>query len=149
MVKPQQNEVKITADAAIFEDQEASGIGLIARDHYGRLLLAKTRCYREVMQPSLVEAIAIKEALSWAKNWSDTAVTIESDCLVVVQLIRSATPMRSRLGQVVMECRELIYELNNVKLYFIKRSANMSAHELAHVAHMYPDRIFDWGLFQS
>ncbi|XP_074374335.1 uncharacterized protein LOC141714732 [Apium graveolens] len=135
----------ITADAAIFEDQEASGIGLIARDHYGRLLLAKTRCYREVMQPSLVEAIAIKEALSWAKNWSDTAVTIESDCLAVVQLIRSATPMRSRLGQVVMECRELIYELNNVKLYFIKRSVNMSAHELAHVAHMYPNRIFDWG----
>lgn len=52
--------------------------------------------------------------------------------------------MRSRLGQVVMKCRVLLGELNNVKLYFIKRSASMSAHELAHVAHMYPDRVFDW-----
>lgn len=43
-----------------------------------------------------------------------------------------------------MECRVLLGELNNFKLYFIKRSVNMSAHELAHVAHMYPDRVVDW-----
>ena len=72
-----------------------------------------------------------------------TMVTIESDCLVVVQMIRSSAPMRSRIGQVVQECREIIKEANNLKLYFIKRSANMLAHELAHVSHMYPDRSFD------
>ena len=65
-----------------------------------------------------------------------TMVTIESDCLVVVQMIRSSAPMRSRIGQVVQECREIIKEANNLKLYFIKRSANMPAHKLAHVSHM-------------
>ena len=52
--------------------------------------------------------------------------------------------MRSRVGQVVEECRSMIRSMNNIKLYFVKRSANMSAHELARVSHMYPDRSFDW-----
>ena len=72
------------------------------------------------------------------------AATVESDCQVTIQLIRSSVPMRSRLGKVVEDCREFLRNYNNVKLYFIKRSANMSAHELAHVSHMYPDRTFDW-----
>lgn len=91
-IKPQYNEVKITADAAIVEDHGASSIGLIVRDHEGHLLLACTRCFRDIMNPTLVEAIAIKEALSWAKEWPNNTVTIESDCLVVVQMIRSNTP---------------------------------------------------------
>lgn len=44
----------------------------------------------------------------------------------------------------IVECRKLVKDLNNVELYFVKRSANMVAHELARVAHMYPDRVFDW-----
>ncbi|KAL8116144.1 hypothetical protein AgCh_022590 [Apium graveolens] len=142
--KPQHNAVKITVDAAIFEDQGASGLGAIVRNHDGHLILAKTRCFNEVMNPLLAEAIAVREALSWTKEMLWNNNIIESDCLIVVQMIRSATSMRSRLGKVIEECRVLIQELNNVTLYFIRRSANMSAHELAHVSHMYPDRIFDW-----
>ncbi|KAL8113726.1 hypothetical protein AgCh_020862 [Apium graveolens] len=97
------------------------------------------------MNPTLAEVLAIKEALSWTKDWMEKTITIESDCLVVIQLIRSATSLRSRLGKVIMKCRTLVRELNNVRLYFIKRFVNMSAHELAHVSHMYPDRVFDWG----
>lgn len=121
-----------------------TGIGLVARSHTGHMILAKTRCFSEVMNPSLAEAIAVNEALSWAKELSGNTIIIESDCLVVVQLIRSATPMRSRLGKVIVECRSLVRELNNVKLYFIKRSANMSAHELAKVSYIYSDREFVW-----
>lgn len=74
----------------------------------------------------------------------NNTIIVESDCLVVVQMIRSTTPMRSHFGKVIVDCRDLIRELNNIKLYFIKRTANMPSHELAHVAHMYPDRFFDW-----
>ncbi|KAL8098057.1 hypothetical protein AgCh_030989 [Apium graveolens] len=86
----------------------------------------------------MVEAMAIKEALSRAKDRQWSSVILESDCLLV-QLIRSATPMRSRFGQVIEDCRRLRSHFNNFELYFIKRSANMSAHELAQVSHIYPD----------
>ncbi|XP_074356469.1 uncharacterized protein LOC141696188 [Apium graveolens] len=105
---------------------------------------AKTRRYDEVLDPILAESLSVKEALSWVKEWSRNVVVLESDCLVVLQLIRSATPLRSRLGMVVKECRKLVNELNNVRLYFIKRSANIVAHELARVSYVYPDRMFDW-----
>ena len=128
----------------MFQDQGQSGIGLIARDHHGHLLLARTRSFPAVINPSLAEAMAVKEALSWAKEMRGRSVTVESDCLVVIQMIRSAAPMRSRVGQVIEECRKLVSDINNLKLQFVKRSANMSAHELARGSHMYPDRIFDW-----
>lgn len=95
------------------------------------------------MNPTLAEAIAIKEALNWAKEMAWYPIVVESDCLFVVQLIRSATPMRSRLGNIIEDCRDLVSQFNNIKLQFIKRSANMEAHALARVSHMYPDRIFD------
>ncbi|KAL8101079.1 hypothetical protein AgCh_033092 [Apium graveolens] len=129
--KPHFDEVKILVDAAVFEDQGKSGIGLIARNHDGYLLTTKIRTFEEVMNPSLVEAIAIKEALSWAKDVGWNSVIIESDCLVVVQMIRSAAPLRSRIGQVIEECRQLVRDFNNFKLYFVKRSANVLSHELA------------------
>ena len=69
-VKPHLNEVKITVDAAIFESHGISGMGLIARNHNGHLLFAKSKTEAEVLNPTLAEAMAIKEALSWAKIWS-------------------------------------------------------------------------------
>lgn len=50
----------------------------------------------------------------------------------------------STLGKVIKECRNLVREFNNMWLYFIKWSANMSVHEFAHVSHIYSDRVFDW-----
>lgn len=37
----------------------------------------------------------------------------------------------------------LVLDLNTVKLFFIKRSANMVAHELARASYSFPDRVFD------
>lgn len=84
--KPHYNEVKVSVDVdvAVFEEQGKSGIGLIARNHEGWLIAARTRSFDEVMNPNLVETIAIKEALSWAEELDSTTVTIESDCLAVV-----------------------------------------------------------------
>lgn len=79
--KPRQNTVKITVDAAVFTDQGASGIGVIARDHAGDMLGARTRYFPEALNPSMVEAIAVKEALSWVKEKGWCSIVIESDCL--------------------------------------------------------------------
>lgn len=105
-------------DAATFENEGASGIGFIARNHDGHLILAKTRRFSEVMNPTLVEAMAVEETLSWAKEMEWQAVVIEFDCLVVMQLIRSACPMRARLGKIIEECRALVSEANNLEFVF-------------------------------
>ncbi|XP_074377941.1 uncharacterized protein LOC141719459 [Apium graveolens] len=132
-------------DAAIFENNSAFGIGLVARDSAGGLLQARTKKFQGQARAEFAEAIAIKEALSWCMCSSWSSVIIESDCLVVVQAIRSSTPMLSHFGGVIEECRKVLKENNNFQLYFIKRSANMAAHELARASYSFPDRIFDRG----
>ncbi|KAL8105024.1 hypothetical protein AgCh_028986 [Apium graveolens] len=115
-VKPQQNEVKITVDAAVFEGRGMSGCGIIARDHHGHLPSAKTKLISETLNPTLAEASSVKEALSWAKEMRWDTVVVESDCLVVVQLIRSSVPLRSRLGLIIEDCRELTRHFNSFRI---------------------------------
>ncbi|XP_074374166.1 uncharacterized protein LOC141714552 [Apium graveolens] len=102
------------------------------------------RVLAKLMNPMLAETMAIKEVLTREKQIEWREVIIESDCLVVIQMIRSVAPMRSRLGMVVEDGREIVRQSNNNKLVFVKRSANIPAHELAHVSYMYPDCIFYW-----
>ncbi|WOG95502.1 hypothetical protein DCAR_0414824 [Daucus carota subsp. sativus] len=51
--------------------------------------------------------MAVKEALSWSDQFQGERITVESDCLVVVQAIKSSSPMRSHLGVIVEDCRGL------------------------------------------
>ncbi|KAL8118943.1 hypothetical protein AgCh_016435 [Apium graveolens] len=83
------------------------GAGIVARNHDGHLILAKSIYSPDVMNPTLEEAMVVKEALSWAMEMGWSSVTIESDCMVVIQLIRSSTPMRSRLGMVITMWKDL------------------------------------------
>ncbi|KAL8104816.1 hypothetical protein AgCh_028840 [Apium graveolens] len=116
---------------------------MLARNHTGDLIRAKMKVLTGTVHPSMAEALAVKEALSWLKDKKWTYTIVESDFRVVIQSIRSSVRMRLVFGRVIEECREMIKELNNIELYFIKRSANRSAHELASMSHMYPDREFD------
>ncbi|XP_074355880.1 uncharacterized protein LOC141695540 [Apium graveolens] len=142
-VKPQESEIKVSVDAALFEEFNTSGIGLVARDSEGEMIMAKIICIKETLDPEMAEVIAIKEALSWTEKSPWQHITVESDCLLAVQSIRSKTPMLSPFGRMVKECRRLLPEQNTVSLSFIKRSANIVAHELARASYFFPDREFD------
>ncbi|XP_074347377.1 uncharacterized protein LOC141686227 [Apium graveolens] len=87
-VNPQQNTVKVTVDAAVFEDKDAMGFGLITRDSDGALIQAKSIIHKNSVSPVLAEAMAIKEALSWIDEMHWQESTVVSDCQVVVQAIR-------------------------------------------------------------
>ncbi|XP_074377686.1 uncharacterized protein LOC141719203 [Apium graveolens] len=129
-VNPQLNTFKVSVDPAIFEDREEVGFGLVARDSDGRLIEPKAMIHSELVEPVLAETMGLKEALSWIEQMQWPQVTLESDCLVVVQAVRSSAPMRSHFGAFISECRNIMYRLNNVELLFVTRSVNMVAHHL-------------------
>ena len=96
-----------------------------------------------LVSPVIAEAMAYKEALSWMeeKGWNEA--TLESDCYVVVQAVRSCVPMRSYLGVIVEGCRSILQRLNKSSLFFVKRSANMVAHHLARESYYLSGRSLD------
>ncbi|KAL8125340.1 hypothetical protein AgCh_012870 [Apium graveolens] len=98
-IKPHTNTVKVSVDAAIFQERQETGVGLIARDSTGSLLQTKAVIHTGQFAPILPEAMAIKEALSWIDEMHLGSTIIESDCLVASQAIRCKMPMRSYFGQ--------------------------------------------------
>lgn len=142
-VKPQTESVKVTTDAAIFRDRGEYGYAMIARDANGELIEAKTCLHSGQIEPEVAEAMAVKEALSWMKHKKWQQGSIETDCMTVVQGVRSNVQMRSQFGIIVEDCRQQFKHQNKIGLYFIRRSANIVAHSFARAAYKYPDRVFD------
>ena len=104
---------------------------MVARDSYGELVQARTGLRHGQVKPELAEAMVVKEALSWIKIMNWPKVEIETDCLVVVQAFRSKVRLRSPFEMVIDECRRLTQSLNKIALLFIRRTANMLAHQFA------------------
>ena len=71
-------------------------------------------------------------------------VILETDCLVVTQAIRSASINLSYLGRVIDECKGLLSELGDRKVFlnFVKRSANEVAHFIARHNSSLADRVW-------
>ena len=70
---------------------------MVARDVTGMVIQAKALVHKGPVTPVLAEAMAVKEALSWIDTMEWPHVILVSDCLVVIQAIRSTTPMRYSL----------------------------------------------------
>lgn len=140
--KPDQQTIKINVNAALFNNENMYGYALVARDHTGRLVNAKTGCNRVKIAPDLAEAIAFKEALSWIKSKGWQGVVMETDCIKVVQAMRSSVETTSPFGLVISDCKQLMNVITNVAVFFVKWSANRVAHCLARQSILFPDRIF-------
>ncbi|KAM6575627.1 uncharacterized protein LOC133039781 [Cannabis sativa] len=141
-IKPEVNSIKINVDASIFEGQNRFGGAFVVRDHNGLLVEGRTKLYIGNMVPAVVEALSFQEALSWIKDHSTSPVWVETDCLLVVQALRSSISLASYFGCVIQECKALLASLRNVGFCFVKRSANKVAHEFARASLLYPDCIF-------
>ncbi|XP_074351310.1 uncharacterized protein LOC141690404 [Apium graveolens] len=141
---PNDNMIKVNTDAAIFDNSQCFSFSVVARDHEGGLIEAISRCEGGQLASKVVEALGIKEALSWIKRKSWMEVVVETDCLVCVQAIRSGSVMLSYFGRVIAQCKQLLEELKdrNVSLKFVKRSANKVANYLARHTCVISDRVW-------
>ena len=139
---PSENKSKVNTDAAIFQSSNCYSFAFVARNHAGDLIEARSSCKQGSMTPESAEAMGIREALSWIKEQHMCDVTIESDCLVAIQAIRSSSLLISYFGRLIAECKNLLSELKNrgVFLKFVKRFANHVAHHLARYSSSIADR---------
>uniref|UniRef100_A0A803PR95 RNase H type-1 domain-containing protein n=1 Tax=Cannabis sativa TaxID=3483 RepID=A0A803PR95_CANSA len=95
------------------------------------VIQAKTLKKVGALQPHEVEAIGIKEVLSWIKDNGWPSVIVESDCLRVVSDLQKNKSMASPYGHIISYCKALFVDGYNVSFNFVKRPANKVAHALA------------------
>uniref|UniRef100_A0A803Q8D5 RNase H type-1 domain-containing protein n=1 Tax=Cannabis sativa TaxID=3483 RepID=A0A803Q8D5_CANSA len=123
--------LKVSVDGALFSSHGSYGVGLVARTVAGIVMAARTLCKGGDLQPHIVEAIGVKEALSWSKANGWTSVIVDSDCLKVISDLQKQKYMVSPYGHILYDCRTLISDFDNISFKFVKRSANKVAHALA------------------
>lgn len=131
--QPSEGMIKINTDAACFVESNSYVFSMIARDRTGGFVEARALGKQGYIDPTMAETVSIREALSWIKGKLWRGVILESDCLAMIQAIRCSYVNLSYLGRIINECKDLLAELqtHNVKVNFVKRSANKIAHNIA------------------
>ncbi|KAK1666010.1 hypothetical protein QYE76_054169 [Lolium multiflorum] len=81
------------------------GAGVVARNHVGSFLAACGERYDEVVVPEIAEAIAVRRALLFAQEEEFSKIIIASDCLSVIQRIKSGEVDRSLCGPVIEDIK--------------------------------------------
>jgi ribonuclease HI len=111
----------INVDAALFLSTSTMGVGVVIRDHIGVFLSAFSQVRHEVTSPEIAEALAIRSAVTLAREEGLDSFILLSDCLSVIQRIRSSSRDRSLVGVVVEDIKHLATSFSSVVFRHISR----------------------------
>ncbi|XP_060973872.1 uncharacterized protein LOC133039089 [Cannabis sativa] len=125
-ILPQVNSIKINVDTTMFERENGFGFCMVARDSNGFLIEGRTTFLTGQVEPKVAEAMGVREALSWIKDHQWQSTSLETVCLLVVQVLGCTFSMISLFGHVIDDCRP-----------------NIVAHNFARAAILYPDCRFN------
>lgn len=131
--KPPDGWTKINIDAAIQTQTGDIGVACVARDDRGRFLAARGAKCRGFNQVREAEAVGLREALLWMKEWKTTNCIFELDAKLVVDAVYNNTGM-ANFHSIIDDCVVLLQHFVNVLVTYEHRSANNVAHELARAA---------------
>jgi hypothetical protein len=99
--------IKLNSDSVVRIEQGVAGGGGVARDEHG-FKGAWCKIYEGIVDPLSIEALAFRDAVSFAKQRGFTRILCESDCDELVRLRRARKTQRSLIAPVLGEVAELV-----------------------------------------
>ncbi|XP_031101837.1 uncharacterized protein LOC116005738 [Ipomoea triloba] len=100
--------LKYYVDAAVFPNHDHVFYGVVILNCDGGFVAARNGFFRCMNNAHLVEAMAIKEALSWAKDRCDMKILVLSDCQMVCKFINRSVVDLSYAGCVIEDCKVIL-----------------------------------------
>lgn len=82
------------------------------------------------MQPRVAEAMSLREAMEWMKDWRYRRCIFESGAKLLVDAVNGKLG-KTYFDTIAADCIELMKHFEEVLVIFVHRSANMIAHMLA------------------
>jgi hypothetical protein len=139
-VLPLEGTVFVNVDKATFASTRKMGVGIVVRDHNGNIIVACGEQINEVIIPEMVEALAIRRAISFSLDEGFSRVIIGLDCLVV-QRIGSSMSDRSLCGPVIEDVK-LAKSLESCVFHHVYGVLNVAAHNLARECEFSSDAVW-------
>jgi hypothetical protein len=103
---------------------------MAVRDYKGQMIMAACREVTNCRDATDSELMAIEEGLKLAYTWTTQGITVETDCLEAMELIKESTPNTSIYAFRISVIRDLLRERVS-SLVKISRDCNNVCHELA------------------
>ena len=118
--KPCADMIKCNVDAAAFNNNAIMGYDMCFRDSTGQLLLGKSDYFHS--------SATILEAIKVAISNEMHAVLFETDCKSLSDAICSTKVHLSEFGDIVFQCRSLLFNRSDFVVSHVRRQANRIAH---------------------
>lgn len=128
--RPPDEWIKINIDAMCQQKDRRMGVGCVIRDSMDLFVRARSKVIQRYGQPREAEAIGLREALLWTKEWRSYMCIFECDAKGVVDAINTKGG-RSYFDMIINNCINILKHFSEVLVVFCPRSANMVA--LAHL----------------
>jgi ribonuclease HI len=121
----------LNVDAALFPAERRMGVGAVLWDHDGSFVLSISEGLGVFPALEMAEAIAVRRALTVARDQNMPKVALVLDCLSLIQRITSQVRDRSSLGTVIDDIKILATDFESCSFSFSSRKTNVVAHKLA------------------
>ncbi|WOG94234.1 hypothetical protein DCAR_0313527 [Daucus carota subsp. sativus] len=128
--KPIMGWVKINTDAAVIPGTHQIGTGAVIRDEDGRFLHARCMDIAGEWSVKEAEARSLRDAVGWTVAMGFIKCIFELDSKIVVDACNGGSG-RSNFYAIIAECVEDFKHLDEVRVQFTFKSANVVAHTLA------------------
>lgn len=122
---------KINWDAAIDKLRKLMGVGVIVRDHEGKVMATMCSPMKYITDPTVVEAFAAWRTVGFGRDLGLRNVITEDDALEIVYALRREDPTWSMYGHLIDDAKIVLQSFHSWRVIHMKRDANKAAHPLA------------------
>nr|POF26715.1 putative ribonuclease h protein [Quercus suber] len=126
--------VKINFNGATFNNTSSAGLGAIIQNDMGLVLAAFTQPIPLPTSIEMVEVLAARGALYFAKDLGFNKVIMEGDSEIIIKALNSGGLSSSSFGQIVKDVKVMSSSLMSVLFSHTRRQGNRVAHGLARLA---------------
>ncbi|XP_015943920.1 uncharacterized protein LOC107469042 [Arachis duranensis] len=139
--RPPTHKLKINVDASCI-DEETVGIGAVARDSEGTILMSGMWKVNLSIKSHEAEALACLMGLERARKCCFFDIIVKSDNIEVIQSLREKRIQSNYLSTFIVDCLHLIPSFRSVEFSHVKRNGNRITHELANMALTTPNTMW-------
>ncbi|CAN6302143.1 unnamed protein product [Urochloa humidicola] len=131
---PPQGWIKLNVDAAFEPLSGETNLGMVIRDHTGKVLVSSWKHGLRCVSVEDAEAAACLEGIQLLSKWFRGPTVIDSDCHNVVSALKSKSDNRASFANMVKEIKSCLSVFPEVEVCKVGRECNRVAHELAQLA---------------
>lgn len=123
--------VKMNCDVACDKQKGCVGMGVLIRDHIGKVKAARSTTRLGCFEPAVAEVLVLLHRLLFCKEIGIQNVMVEGDAQVVITALQEDTPTRARFGHIVDDMKMVLQDVSSWQASHVRRDAAYSLAKLA------------------